>query len=61
MVASVRLGALSIGPRFFENVCMFVCLFVCLVNYLIMCLQPLAAYLRNSRVRDPNHPCPGSE
>ena len=39
----------------------FVCLFVCLVNYLIMWLQPLAAYLRNSRVRDSNHPCPVSE
>ena len=40
---------------------LFVCLFVCLVNYLIVWLQPLAAYLRNSRVRGSNHPCPVSE
>ena len=37
------------------------CLFVCLVSYLLMWLQPLAAYLRNCRERDFNHPCPVAE
>ena len=36
-------------------------LFVCLVNCFLTWLQPLAAYLRNSRERDSNHPCPVSE
>ena len=39
---------------------MFVCLFV-LVNCFLTWLQPLAAYLRNSRERDSNHPCPVAE
>ena len=31
---------------------------VCLVNCFLKWLQPLAAYLRNSRERDFNHPWP---
>ena len=33
---------------------------VCL-DFFLTWLQPLAAYLRNSRMRDSNHPCPVTE
>ena len=39
------------------HVCLFVCLFVCWVIYFKVA-SILAAYLRYTRLRDPNHPSP---